>query len=319
LVLIFLYINSPEQVPALIIQELETKYCAGRPICETFDLVCGTSTGGIIALGTCVANNTAAVMADVYRSHAREVFQPKAGWVPWWGSMVGKLYGSDVTKVAGLYVSEGLVTILKARTAAGTGHLRLDAPLPGKPKVFVVSAKKTERYTDGDVLGTKPFLLKNYSNPGATEGSRDCYVWQAGQATGAAPSYFDSVKMNVDGREEIFVDGGIVANNPSTLAVKEARKLWPNRDIGCVVSIGCGIDADNVAGSPGVLRQARHHLEKLTSTVKSHQNMMEKFGLPDDAKLGGMTSRQGDHMNYMSDGALYLRLTPNLKHSPVTG
>jgi patatin-like phospholipase/acyl hydrolase len=36
-------------IPARVLDEIEKR--AGRPVCELFDMVSGTSTGGIIALG----------------------------------------------------------------------------------------------------------------------------------------------------------------------------------------------------------------------------------------------------------------------------
>jgi predicted acylesterase/phospholipase RssA len=53
-------------IPAIVIQKIE-ELCGGRPVHELFDLVCGTSTGGILALGTCVAKRPIKDMIAVYR------------------------------------------------------------------------------------------------------------------------------------------------------------------------------------------------------------------------------------------------------------
>ena len=45
--------------------------CDAR-IHEMFDLICGTSTGGIIALGTCVVKRPVEEMIQVYRENAGE-------------------------------------------------------------------------------------------------------------------------------------------------------------------------------------------------------------------------------------------------------
>lgn len=35
-------------------------------------------------------------------------------------------------------------------------------------------------------------------------------------------------------------DGGCIANNPTAIALHEAKCLWPNKKIDCIVSIGVG-------------------------------------------------------------------------------
>jgi patatin-like phospholipase/acyl hydrolase len=47
----------------------------GARISEMFDLVCGTSTGGIIALATCVVKKPVEDMIKVYSENAGECLQ----------------------------------------------------------------------------------------------------------------------------------------------------------------------------------------------------------------------------------------------------
>lgn len=64
---------------------------------------------------------------------------------------------------------------------------------------------------------------------------RDCYLWEAALATSAAPTYFPPVKIG----ERTLIDGGVFANNPSAIALAEARLMWPNDEI-VLVSLGTG-------------------------------------------------------------------------------
>ena len=67
-------------------------------------------------------------------------------------------------------------------------------------------------------------------------GTSEAEMWQAVEATSAAPSIFPRTRFG--GRS--FADGGLVANDPTLLALREARALWPHRRIGVVVSLGTG-------------------------------------------------------------------------------
>jgi predicted acylesterase/phospholipase RssA len=57
-----------------------------------------------------------------------------------------------------------------------------------------------------------------------------------GRATSAAPGYFNPLSIG----DMTFLDGGLVANNPTHYAYHEVRQLQGNRPPKCVLSIGTG-------------------------------------------------------------------------------
>lgn len=91
--------------------------------------------------------------------------------------------------------------------------------------------------TRGLVANGPPVLFRSYGYDAAT-----CAIWEAARATSAAPSFFKPIRIHhvSDGTDEYFVDGGVEHNNPSEVALKEARIIWPNIKQFCLVSIGTG-------------------------------------------------------------------------------
>jgi hypothetical protein len=247
---------------------------------ELFDVVCGTSTGGIIALGTCCARVPAKDMAYVYQHRAKEIF-PQGSQEP--DSGTPSLDRDALAKLS-LYSTDGLEKILKEKTLCkeeGGEHLVPvhledgEANVTSWPKVFAVSA---EIEAGGKV---SPFLFRTYDpeneRPGecfpAERGKHTGTVWEAGMATGAAPFYFDS--REIDGKE--FVDGGIIANNPTAMALAEIQAVWPDRRIGCVVSIGCGLPGEGVQkGAGGFDKVALHAVwEELFSRLDEFKELTQ--------------------------------------------
>ena len=87
----------------------------------------------------------------------------------------------------------------------------------------------------------KIFLFRNYNLPSGSqshyEGTCRYKVWEAIRASTAAPIYHEDFKL--DGC--LFYDGGVLANNPTAIALHESRHLWPaHKYPNCVVSIGNG-------------------------------------------------------------------------------
>ena len=66
-------------------------------------------------------------------------------------------------------------------------------------------------------------------------------IWQAARATSAAPRYFKRLKIGPSAAQEEFLDGGVGANNPTKHMIREAYRVYKNRGVACIISIGTGV------------------------------------------------------------------------------
>lgn len=87
------------------------------------------------------------------------------------------------------------------------------------------------------------------------------------RATTAAPTFFRPVLMGGD----MYSDGGLIASNPTAVAIHEARQIYPNIPIEMIVSIGTG-EFVNEKISPkfgwdGVITQI---VKSATDTSRTH-------------------------------------------------
>ena len=95
------------------------------------------------------------------------------------------------------------------------------------------------------------------------------------RATTAAPTYFKPVQMG-DG---MYSDGGLIASNPTAVAIHEARTLYPDIPIELVVSVGTGeFVSEKVEPSFGWVRIIKlvvphSSLTKITTILSSDSNL----------------------------------------------
>jgi len=159
-----------------------------------FDLICGTSTGGIIALG---CGKTIAEIEKMYWDFGVEVFK-----YPWGtGRVIRSVFG------AGWYDHQRLEKLLQKNF--GTDMRMYQIP----SKIFVVAAEASSKKLS-------PYLFRSYG-PGlgvrnkfgyttasnllrVADGSSDALVWEAARASSAAPGYFDSFRM---GKWSLLMEG----------------------------------------------------------------------------------------------------------------
>lgn len=177
---------------AALLDGLET--ITGTRVLDHFDLVVGTSTGGIIALAL-AAGFTPAEIVDVYVDEMRSIFpgpQPLR--------RVRHLFRS-------MYSSKGLERV--ARLLLGD-RLLGESPVP-----LVV--------TSFDIGENCVHLFKT---PHATRLRRDHTIpmWQVAMATAAAPTFFPAFCLPHD--ESRLIDGGVWANNPALVGVTEAVSMF---------------------------------------------------------------------------------------------
>jgi patatin-like phospholipase/acyl hydrolase len=160
---------------------------------DNVDLIAGTSTGGIIALAL-ADGTTPARIAALYRNHAGEIFDDS-----FWDDLVdlGKAVGAD-------YSNRGLKRELSRQFGDRTlGQLRKRVLIP----TFDLDAPEAR----GRPRAWKPKFFHNY--PGR-DSDRDERVVDVALRTTAAPTYFPAYQG--------YVDGAVVANNPSMAAVAQA-------------------------------------------------------------------------------------------------
>jgi predicted acylesterase/phospholipase RssA len=111
----------------------------------------------------------------------------------------------------------------------------LMSEIPPRPypvaRTFVVAKKAL--HADGP-----PTIFRSYKGDGIRPSK--CAIWKAARATSAAPQYFKEMFVEVPAPGMSYVDGGLGHNNPSQVALDEARRIWPTiRHFG-ILSIGTG-------------------------------------------------------------------------------
>ena len=202
-------------IPALILTEIERR--TGRRICDIFDLLAGTSTGGILALGLVRPgkNNaprySAGELLELYEREGGNIF---SGSVCYTVSSAGGLLRSK-------YPSEGIDSALEKYF----GDTRLSEAV----RDVVVTSYEIERRISWFFKSRKAKYLKGY----------DFYMRDVARATSAAPTYF-APKMIGGNVPLAFVDGGVYANNPSMCAYVEAKTTHKKESDFLLVSLGTG-------------------------------------------------------------------------------
>ncbi|KAF2190064.1 FabD/lysophospholipase-like protein [Zopfia rhizophila CBS 207.26] len=191
--------------------------------CEVFDLIGGTSTGGLIAimLGRLEMDVDECIAA--YSNLAAAVFGKKRSRMPF---------------------------NIKGKVKARFDFAKLKSAV--QETVKLSGASETDLLNDGTERGCRTFVcavdhdtkdivrLRSYSLP--HEPNIRATICQSALATSAATTFFDPVTIG----NRTFADGGLDANNPVDEVEGEASNIWCSETgdlkplVKCFVSIGTG-------------------------------------------------------------------------------
>jgi patatin-like phospholipase/acyl hydrolase len=202
--------------PAAVLAGLEERYLRGRSIAGYFDLIAGTSTGGIIALGL-AAGLTAADLRQLYIERGHEIFPP---YGPGLVGRIGRRLSAWRRFLRYSYDQEALAQVLRERL----GDLKLSA---ARTRLCIPSFEGVH----GEV-----YIFKTPHHPDFHKDLHEPMV-KVALATSAAPTYYRPLRD----AGYTFVDGGVWANNPVMIALTEALTSYRvDRARVRILSIGSG-------------------------------------------------------------------------------
>ncbi|MBZ5607151.1 MAG: patatin-like phospholipase family protein [Acidobacteriia bacterium] len=205
-------------IPALLLAELERR--TGQPIARLFDLVAGTSTGGILALGLTIPKTPA---APLYRAQQFVEMYAREGPRIFSRSLWHRLTACDHL-IQPKYSAGGIQQVLEEYF--GDARLR-DAAT----QVLITSYEIEQSF---------PFFFR--SSMARERMDYDFPARDVARATSAAPTYFEPMKLLTGTVPDHYtlIDGGVFANNPAACALVEARTTHPGARDFLVVSLGTG-------------------------------------------------------------------------------
>ena len=206
-------------IPAMVLAEIERR--TQTRIAEMFDLIAGTSTGGILALGLTKPGQdnkseySAKRLIELYETEGEKIFS-----IPVWhrihsaGGLAEEKYPSDgIEEVTQRYFGD------RRLAEALTEVLVTAYEIEGRAAWFFKRRHARDENRNGD-----NFLMREIA-----------------RATSAAPTYFEPFLVEGGPHDKCaLIDGGVHSNNPAMCAYVEARKIHPEENDFLVVSLGTG-------------------------------------------------------------------------------
>ena len=181
---------------------------AGIKTADYFDLIVGTSTGGILALGLSLGI-PATSLCEFYHSRGEKIFPPSAD-TRW-----GRFKNLFRSKYSAEQLKGELESVLEDKQIG-------DCTTPVVIPTYNLSENKV-----------RMFKTRHHVR---FEKDHKIAAWKVARATSAAPTYLPACR-EIDQAQ--LIDGGVFANNPIMVGVTEAMGVFgiPSEDIE-ILSIG---------------------------------------------------------------------------------
>lgn len=255
---------------------------------EAFDIITGTSIGGIQALGYAYGK-TPEDMRQFFASKGSSIFA-YSSILPLSAYKLSVIMGLP-TYPSTFYAQEPLKTAL---TEVFGNTLKL-SDLSGKVIIPAWDTHEDMSSIFSNISGLEPFLS-----------GADRSIVDVGLATSAAPLYFPPASVN----SHTMIDGGVYVNNPVTLAYSVAKKMFPGTTRFCILSVGTGVaHNDFIPETTLKLKTVDSELEQETKKEieKIRQKLFKKY--PDKKeqvmflteRLTGIAPYNVDYIFYLMD------------------
>lgn len=249
-------------IPAIVLGEIERR--AGQPIVSLFDLMAGSSTGSILAIGLATPDAhgnprfTAEELTRLYETEGATIFSRSM-----WRAM--QSFNSIATVK---YPSLGIDTVLDYCFGE---HMLSEA----LGDVLVTSYEIRRR---------QPWFFR--SSKARYSSTCDFRMHDVVRASTAAPTFFEPAQVFHPDAEDYFalIDGSMQANNPGLCAFVEARDKHPEHRDFMMVSLGTGetrkpIDYEE-ARAWGLAGWAQHLMEITFDAMSSTVDYQLRHLLP---------------------------------------
>jgi patatin-like phospholipase/acyl hydrolase len=183
-----------------ILEHLEKKYKGN--ISDYFDMLCGTSTGGLIALALSLKIPTKEI-SDIYLKNGNKIFPKKSKISNKYNQILGKGKFSDEP------LKKVLNEMFKEKTLSDSNNL-----------LCIPSYSITD---------ARPWVFKFDHIEGDLSRDNKARYVDVALATSAAPTYFPMAEIEYYDYKQ-FVDGGVWANNPTLVGLIEALTYYVGKD-----------------------------------------------------------------------------------------
>lgn len=190
-------------IPSVLLNHIEDN--TGKSVAELFDLIVGTSTGGILATALTKKdggnNHKAKDMVEFYTNHGGEIFE-RSAWraVSSLGGLIDERYDHEpLENLLDKYLDDFTLSAC-------------DPPIVA---------------TSYDIEKREPYFFKTTKARGSPE--RDHYLRHVARATSAGPTYFEPARipdLATPPHCRALVDGGVFVNNPAMCGYVEARSTF---------------------------------------------------------------------------------------------
>lgn len=206
---------------ASLLSNIEKQYCSGENLASYFDLIVGTSTGGILALGLGLGISAENIL-NFYKEFGPKIFPQPNNCITKYFKLLRNMFKVKYNRVP---LENALKNVFKDKKI-GQAITRLVIPS------FDLQTGEVHIYKTAH----HDRLKRDYTE----------YAYDVALATSAAPTYFPTYLL----RDIPLIDGGIWANNPALYAIIEAQTfLAQNINDISMLSIGCTQEPLNISPS----------------------------------------------------------------------